>query len=107
MKMSEHAIKRALGIKSTPPHTEGNEANEIAAPSVNAIIIEEYLTRYTPVEKVGTGVMTRTTSDIIAELADMADLDPDEVNAILIRHKYRPGRNNSGSFGWLMRHSTE
>lgn len=47
--------------------------------------------------------MIRTTADIINDLADMADLDHDEVNAVLIREGYRPGRNNSGSFGWLMR----
>lgn len=47
--------------------------------------------------------MIRTTADIINDLADMADLDPDEVNAVLIRLGYRPGRNNSGSFGWMMR----
>ncbi len=33
----------------------------------------------------------------------MADLTHDEVNAVLIRRGYRPGRNGSGSFGWLMR----
>lgn len=105
MKMGEAAIKRALGLVRTVP--EGNETNENTGPSVNEIILEEYLTRYTPVEKYGPGVMIQTTADIISELSDMADLDPDEVNAILIRHEYRPGRNNSGSFGWLMRHSTD
>lgn len=80
-----------------------NDEAEKNAPSVNSIIIEEYLTRFAPAGKYGPGVMIQTTADIISELSDMADLDPDEVNAILIHHEYRPGRNNSGSFGWLMR----
>jgi len=83
------------------------EANGNTAPSVSTIIMEEYLTRYNPAEEYGPGVIIQTTADIISELSDMADLDPDEVNAILISHEYRPGRNNAGSFGWLMRHSVD
>lgn len=105
MKMGEAAIKRALGLVRTVP--EDNETNENTGPSINEIILEEYLTRYSPAESYSQGVMIQTTADIIAELSDMADLDPDEVNAILIRHEYRPGRNNSGSFGWLMRHRAD
>ena len=105
MKMGDHAIKRALGIVSSA--SEDNETNENSAPSSNAIILEEYLSRYSPAEAYGPGVMIQTTADIISELSDMADLDHDEVNAILIRNGYRPGRNNSGSFGWLIRHSAD
>ena len=105
MKMFEKAMNRASAMMKSAP--EENDANENTAPSSNAIILEEYLTRYTPAEKYGQGVMIQTTADIISELSDMADLDHDEVNAVLIRNGYRPGRNNSGSFGWLMRHSAD
>lgn len=76
--------------------------------SINAIIIEEYLSRYTPAERYeGGGVIIRTTSDIISDLSEMTDLDPDAVNMVMIAQGYRPGRNNSGSFGWLMRHRAD
>lgn len=74
--------------------------------SANTIIIEEYLKDYTPAKKQG-GVIIQTTADIISALADMADVEADEVNAILIKQGYRPGRNNSGSFGWLMRRRSD
>lgn len=100
MKMFEDAMKRASGRMSSA--SEENEENETGILSGNAIILEEYLTRYSPAETYGPGVMIQTTADIISELSDMADLDHDEVNAFLIRNGYRPGRNNSGSFGWMM-----
>lgn len=31
------------------------------------------------------------------------DLTHDEVNAAMLFYGFRPGRNSSGSFGWLMR----
>lgn len=80
-----NTIRRAVG-----------DSDDNSAPSTNAIIIEEYIKRYDPVESYAAGVAIMTT-------ADMADLDPDEVNAVLIREGFRPGRNNSGSFGWMMR----
>lgn len=75
--------------------------------SANTIIIEEYLKDYTPAKEQGGGVIIQTTADIISALADMADVEADEVNAILIKQGYRPGRNNSGSFGWLMRRRSD
>lgn len=70
--------------------------------SANTIIIEEYLESYTPTTEQG-GVIIQTTADIISALSDMADVEADEVNTILMRLGFRPGRNASGSFGWLMR----
>lgn len=87
-----NTIRRAVG-----------DSDDNSAPSTNAIIIEEYIKRYDPVESYAAGVAIMTTADIINDLADMADLDPDEVNAVMIREGSRPGRNNSGSFGWMMR----
>lgn len=87
-----NTIRRAVG-----------DSDDNSAPSTNAIIIEEYIKRYDPVESYAAGVAIMTTADIINDLADMADLDPDEVNAVMIREGFRPGRNNSGSFGWMMR----
>lgn len=98
MNMSGHKIKKALGIL---PEVSKNE--DSPKQGTNTIIVEEYIKRYAPVDTFGPGVVIITTADIINELADMADLDPDEVNAVLIREGYRPGRNNSGSFGWMMR----
>lgn len=103
MNLSDHKIKKALGL--LPKVKKDDESPEM---DTNTIIIEEYLLRFEPAKsfKEG-GVIILTTADIINDLADMADLDQDEVNAVLIREGYRPGRNNSGSFGWLMRHRAE
>lgn len=100
MNMSQHKIRKALGLLPEVQKVEDSPSQD-----TNTIIIEEYLKQFDPPpqEAFGQGVMIRTTADIINDLADMADLDPDEVNAVLIRRGYRPGRNNSGSFGWLMR----
>ena len=97
MSIFEDAIRKAAGNK---PSRDSDESPKI---DCNTIIVEEYIKCYAPVESYTAGVAIRTTGDIINELADMADLEPDEVNAVMIREGYRPGRNNSGSFGWLMR----
>ncbi len=98
MSMSSHKIKKALGILP-----EVGKDEDYPKQNTNTIIVEEYIKRYAPADTFGPGVVIITTADIINELADMADLDPDEVNTVLIREGYRPGRNNSGSFGWMMR----
>ena len=98
MSMSSHKIKKALGILP-----EVGKDEDSPKQNTNTIIVEEYIKRYAPADTFGPGVVIITTADVINELADMADLDPDEVNTVLIREGYRPGRNNSGSFGWLMR----
>lgn len=98
MSMSSHKIKKALGILP-----EVGKDEDSPKQNTNTIILEEYIKRYAPADTFGPGVVIITTADIINELADMADLDPDEVNTVLVREGYRPGRNNSGSFGWLMR----
>lgn len=98
MSMSSHKIKKALDILPKVRKDEDSPEQD-----TNTIIVEEYIKRYAPADTIGSGVIIQTTADIINDLADMADLDHDEVNAVLIREGYRPGRNNSGSFGWLMR----
>ena len=98
MNMSQHKIRKALGLLPEVQKDEDSPSQD-----TNTIIVEEYIQQYAPVDAYGSGVIIQTTADIINDLADMADLDPDEVNAVLIRRGYRPGRNNSGSFGWLMR----
>lgn len=91
MRMSDHKIKKALGILPEVSKDEDSPKTD-----TNTIIIEEYIKCYAPAEAYASGVIIQTA-------ADMADLDPGEVNAVMIRQGYRPGRNNSGSFGWLMR----
>lgn len=98
MSMSQHKIKKALGI--LPEVSMDEDSPKMDS---NTIIVQEYIKRYAPADTYGHGVIIQTTADIINDLADMADLDHDEVNAVLIREGYRPGRNNSGSFGWMMR----
>lgn len=98
MSMSSHKIKKALGLLPEVQKDEDSPSQD-----TNTIIVEEYIQQYAPADAYGSGVIIQTTADIINDLADMADLDPDEVNAVLNRQGYRPGRNNSGSFGWLMR----
>lgn len=102
MSMSSHKIKKALGILPEVSRDEDSPKQD-----TNTIIIEEYIQQYAPADAYGSGVIIQTTADIINDLADMADLEPDEVNAVLIRQGYRPGRNSSGSFGWMMRHRVD
>lgn len=96
MSVFNDAIRSAAG-NMTP------DSDEKPMVDCNAIIIEEYLVRYSPAETFGAGVVIQTTADIINSLADMDDLTHDEVNAVLIRQGYHQGRNGSGSFGWMMR----
>lgn len=98
MRMSDHKIKKAIGL--LPKVSKDEDSPKM---DTYTIIVEEYIKCYSPADKYEGGVIIQTTADIINELADMADLDPDEVNAVMIRQGYRPGRNNSGSFGWMMR----
>lgn len=44
-----------------------------------------------------------STDEIISALSDMADLSQADVNRALVVIGYKPGRNNAGSFGWLMK----
>lgn len=97
MRTSDHLVKKALGILP-----KVNEEENAMQQDTNIIIIEEYIKQYSPADVFGPGVIIRTTADIINELADMADLIEDEVNVVLIRHGYHPGRNKTGSFGWMM-----
>lgn len=90
-------------VRNAIHRADVGDKDQYSATSTNTIIVEEYIRGYAPADSYGPGVIIHTTGDIINELADMADLDPDEVNAVLIREGYHPGRNNSGSFGWLMR----
>ena len=79
MSIFEDAIRKAAGNK---PSRDSDESPKI---DCNTIIVEEYIRGYAPADSYGPGVIIHTTGDIINELADMADLDPDEVNAVLIR----------------------
>ena len=67
-----------------------------------AIIISSFLEDYRPVSEFGAGVVIMTTDEIINHLNEMADLSQDDVNRCLASLGYRPGRNNSGSFGWMV-----
>lgn len=69
----------------------------------NAIIIGSFLQGFVPVDTFGPGVTVISTDDIISALADMADISQDDVNRSLATIGYRPGRNDAGSFGWLMK----
>lgn len=98
MSISQHKIKKALGILPEVQKDEDSPSQD-----TNTIIVEEYIQQYAPADAYGAGVVIQTTAVIINSLADMADLTQDEVNAVLIRQEYHPGRNGSGSFGWMMR----
>lgn len=96
MSTIDDMMRRATGNMTPDSDNESQEMN------CNIIILEEYLALHSPVESFGGGVIIRTTADIISELSDMAELTVDEVNAVLIRRGFLPGRNKSGSFGWMM-----
>lgn len=65
----------------------------------NAVIIGNFLQGYIAVDEYGPGVTVMTTDEIISALSDMA-----AVNQVLATIGYKPGRNEAGSFGWLMKH---
>lgn len=71
--------------------------------SPNMQILGEYLTGFSAPPIFEKGVLVRPTADIIADLQEMAELTHEEVNAAMLFYGFRPGRNSSGSFGWLMR----
>lgn len=68
-----------------------------------AVILGSYLQGYLPVDSFGPGVAIMTTDDIIAALADMADLSQRDVNRFLAANGFNLGRNSSGLFGWMMK----
>ena len=98
MSLLETAIRKAMKSNAVEEMLD-KEDPQI---NTNVIILEEYLKRYKPISSAVGGVIITSTADIMSELGDMADLKPDEVNAVMIRLGYRPGRNQSGSFGWMM-----
>ena len=81
-------------------NTRGEKSGEIDA---NAIIVRSFLQGKAPTESFGPGVKIMTTDEIISALSEMADLSQDDVNRVLAFLGYRPGRNNAGSFGWMMK----
>ena len=98
MSLLESAIRKAMKSNDV----EGMLDKEDPQMNTNVIILEAYLKRDKPIASAVGGVIITSTADIMSELGDMADLKPDEVNAVMIRLGYRPGRNKSGSFGWMM-----
>lgn len=69
----------------------------------NAVILGHYLRSYVPAGEFGPDVVIMTTDEIISALAEMADLEQAEVNRELAAIGYTPGRNDAGSFGWMMK----
>lgn len=70
----------------------------------NGIILGKFLEGYIPVDEYGPGVVIMTTDDIISALDNMADIGQADVNLALATIGFKPGRNSSGSFGWMMKH---
>lgn len=98
MSLLGSAIRRAKGSNAVEEILDKEDPQV----NTNVIILEEYLRRFKPIQSATGGVIITSTADIMSELGDMAYLKPDEVNAVMIRLGYRPGRNKSGSFGWMM-----
>ena len=98
MSLLESAIRKAKKSNAVEEMLDKEDTQV----NTNVIILEEYLKRYKPISSALGGVIITSTADIMSELGDMADLKPEEVNAVMIRLGYRPGRNKSGSFGWMM-----
>ena len=69
----------------------------------NAIILGNYLQGFIPVDSFSAGVTIITTDDIISSRSAMADLSQEDVNRVLATLGYKPGRNDAGSFGWMMK----
>ena len=84
-------------------NTENTSGDKATPMDANFILITNYLRGYVPTAEYGPGVTVVTTDDIIAALADMAELEQNDVNNILVACGYSPGRNDTGSFGWLMK----
>ena len=84
-------------------NTENTNGAKTAPMDANFILITNYLRGYVPTAEYGPGVTVVTTDEIIAALADMAELEQNDVNNILVACGYSPGRNDTGSFGWLMK----
>ena len=84
-------------------NTENINGDKAAPMDANFILITNFLRGYVPTAEYGPGVTVVTTDEIIAALADMAELEQNDVNNILVACGYSPGYNDTGSFGWLMK----
>ena len=73
----------------------------------NTVVIEAFLQGFVPVDAYSPGVIVMTTDDIISALGEMVDLDQCTVAGVLAGLGFRPGRNNAGSFGWLMKQARQ
>lgn len=84
-------------------NTENTNGAKAAPMDANFILITNFLRGYVPTAEYGPGVTVFTTDEIIAALADMAELEQNDVNNILVACGYSPGYTDTGSFGWLMK----
>lgn len=82
---------------------EGIKKDKEDPVDANAVILGRFLEGYVPVEQFGPGVAIMSTDDIISSLSNMADISQTDVNRVLAVLGYKPGRNNAGSFGWMMK----
>ena len=78
-------------------NAEIDRIREIVA---DTLTMSEYLNDYMPVDRYTHGVVIKTTDELIAELDDITKTD---VNRVMVALGYKPGRNDSGSFGWMLR----
>lgn len=66
-------------------------------------IINSYLNNYIPTDNIDyPGLIIKTTDDILRDLNDMADFEPNQVASILLLNGFITGFHPDGRHGWLM-----
>ena len=67
-------------------------------------LVEQYLQEWEPAAALtDEGAVVRTTDDILRDLADMADLEPNDVAMTMLSLGFRSAYYSDGRHGWLMK----
>ena len=67
-------------------------------------LVEQYLQEWVPAAALtDEGAVVRTTDDILRDLADMADLEPNDVATTMLSLGFRSAYYPDGRHGWLMK----
>lgn len=67
-------------------------------------LVEQYLQEWVPAAALtDEGAVVRTTDDILRDLDDMADLEPNDVAMTMLSLGFRSAYYPDGRHGWLMK----
>lgn len=68
-----------------------------------ATVLADYLSGFSPVDRLAEGVHLKTTDEIISDLASLVDLEVNEVADTLAAAGSRSHHDGDGRHGWMMK----